>query len=73
MILFVFYTDISLTKKKENRYQLSHLTKISGPSINKYLTAIRLRIFDYSQGQSSLKGESEVDESYLDPYSINQW
>ena len=45
--------------------QISHLTKISRSSINKYLTAIRFRIFEYCQDQSPLKGEIEVDESYF--------
>jgi hypothetical protein len=45
--------------------QISHLTKISRPSVNKYLTAIRSRIFEYCQGQPLLKGEIEVDENYF--------
>ena len=45
--------------------QISHLTKISRSSINKYLTAIRFRIFEYCQDQSPLKCEIEVDESYF--------
>jgi hypothetical protein len=45
--------------------QISHLTKISRPSINKYLTAIRFRIFEYYQDQLPLNGEIEVDESYF--------
>jgi len=57
-IIHLFSEDLSAT-------QISHLTKISRPSINKYLTAIRLRIFEYCQDQSPLKGEIEVDESYF--------
>jgi hypothetical protein len=42
------------------------LTKISRPTINKYLTAIRLRILELSLLQSaSLVGQIEVDESYF--------
>ncbi len=54
----MFSEDLSAT-------QISHLTKISRPSINKYLTAIRSRIFLYCQDQSPLKGEIEIDESYF--------
>jgi len=57
-IIHLFSEDLSAT-------QISHLTKISRPSINKYLTAIRFRIFEYCQDQSPLKGEIEVDESYF--------
>jgi len=39
-IIYLFSEDLSAT-------QISHLTKISRPSINKFLTAIRLRIFEY--------------------------
>ena len=46
--------------------QISHLTKISRPTINKYLTAIRLRILELSLLQSTpLMGQIEVDESYF--------
>ena len=45
--------------------QISHLAKISRPSINKYLTAIRFRIFEYYQDQSPLKCKVEIDESYF--------
>ena len=57
-VIYLFSEDLSAT-------QISHLTKISKPSINKYLTAIRSRIFEYCQDQSPLKGEIEVDESYF--------
>ena len=57
-IIYLFSEDLSAT-------QISHLTKISKPSINKYLAAIRFRVFEYCQDQSPLKGEIEVDESYF--------
>lgn len=48
-----------------NATQISHLTKISRPTINKYLKAIRTRIAEYSHINSPLSGEIEVNESYL--------
>ena len=57
-IIYLFSEDLSAT-------QISHLTKISKPSINKYLAAIRFRVFEYCQDQSPMKGEIEVDESYF--------
>jgi len=57
-IIYLFSEDLSAT-------QISHLTKISKPSINKYLVAIRFRVFEYCQDQSPLKSEIEVDESYF--------
>mgnify|MGYP006157117857 FL=1 len=57
-IIYLFSEDLSAT-------QISHLTKISRPSINKYLTAFRLRIIDYCQDQSPLNEETEVDEPYF--------
>ena len=46
-IIYLFSEDLSAT-------QISHLTKISKPSINKYLAAIRFRVFEYCQDQSLL-------------------
>ncbi len=49
--------------------QISHLTKLSRQTINKYLTAIRLRILELSHLQSApplAGGQIEVDESYFD-------
>ena len=58
-IILLFSEDLSAT-------QISHLTKISRPTINKYLTAIRLRILELSLLQSTpLMGQIEVDESYF--------
>ena len=58
-IIYLFSEDLSAT-------QISHLTKISRPTINKYLTAIRLRILELSLLQSTpLMGQIEVDESYF--------
>jgi hypothetical protein len=37
-VIYIFSEDLSAT-------QISHLTKISSPSVNKYLTAIRSGIF----------------------------
>ena len=56
----LFSEDLSAT-------QISHLTKLSRQTINKYLTAIRLRIVELSMLQSvPLVGQIEVDESYFD-------
>lgn len=38
--IYLFSEDLSAT-------QISHLTKISRPSFNKYLAAIRSRVFEY--------------------------
>ena len=38
-VILLFSEDLSAT-------QISHLTKISRPTVNKYLTAIRLRILE---------------------------
>jgi len=58
-IILLFSEDLSAT-------QISHLTKISRPTVNKYLTAIRLRILALSLLQSDpLVGQIEVDESYF--------
>ena len=46
--------------------QISHLTRLSRQTINKYLAAIRLRILGLSLLQSApLVGQIEVDESYF--------
>ena len=56
-IILLFSEDLSVT-------QISRLTKISRQTINKYLTAIRLRILELSMLQSALlAGQIEVDES----------
>jgi hypothetical protein len=58
-IILLFSEDLSAT-------QISHLTKLSRQTINKYLSAIRLRILELSQIQSApLVGQIEVDESLL--------
>ena len=58
-IIYLFSEDLSAT-------QISHLTKISRPTVNKYLTTIRLRILELSLIQSApLVGQIEVDESYF--------
>ena len=58
-IILLFSEDLSAT-------QISHLTKVSRPTVNKYLTAIRLRILELSLLQSDpLVGQIEVDESYF--------
>jgi transposase len=55
----LFSEDLSATK-------ISHLTKISRQTVNKYLTAVRLRILELSLIQSApLVGQIEVDESYF--------
>ena len=58
-VILLFSEDLSAT-------QISHLTKISRPTVNKYLTVIRLRILELSLLQSDpLVGQIEVDESYF--------
>ena len=58
-IILLFSEDLSVT-------QISHLTGLSRQTINKYLTAIRLRILQLSSLQSvPLVGQIEVDESYF--------
>ena len=58
-VILLFSEDLSAT-------QISHLTKLSRQTINKYLTAIRLRILELSMLQSALLvGQIEVDESYF--------
>ena len=58
-IILLFSEDLSAT-------QISNLTHLSRQTINKYLTAIRLRILDLSLLQSDpLVGQIEVDESYF--------
>jgi len=58
-IILLFAEDLSAT-------QISHLSGLSRQTIDKYLTAIRLRIIDLCQNKSPLQGEIEVDESYFD-------
>lgn len=48
-----------------NATQISNLTNISRPTINKYLRAFRIRILEYCNDQSPFSGEIEVDESYF--------
>ena len=49
-----------------NAVQIKELTGLSRQTINKYLTAIRLRILEISLLQSApLVGQIEVDESYF--------
>ncbi len=49
-----------------NAVQISELTHLSRHTINKYLNAIRHRIYELSTSQfDSLKGQIEVDESYF--------
>ena len=58
-IILLFSGDLSAT-------QISHLTKISKSTVNKYLTTVRLRILEFSLLQSDpLVGQIEVDESYF--------
>ena len=58
-IILLFTEDLSAT-------QISHLTRLSRQTINKYLAAIRLRILGLSLLQSApLVGQIEVDESYF--------
>ena len=59
-IILLFSEDLSVT-------QISHLTRLSRQTINKYLAAIRLRILELSLLQSAplLVGQIEVDESYF--------
>jgi transposase-like protein len=63
-IILLFSEDLSAT-------QISHLTKVLRPTVNKYLTAIRLKILELSLLQSDpLVGQIEVDESYFGAGSV---
>jgi len=63
-IILLFSEDLSAT-------QISHLTKLSRQTINKYLTAIRLRILELSTLQSApLVRQIEVDESYFGAHRV---
>jgi response regulator of citrate/malate metabolism len=58
-IIKTFSVDLSAV-------QISELTGLSRQTINKYLTAIRLRIVELSTLQSvPLVGQIEVDENYF--------
>jgi transposase len=58
-IILLFSEDLSVT-------QISHLTKISRPTVNKYLITIRPGILELSPLQSdTLVDQIEVDESYF--------
>jgi transposase-like protein len=60
----LFSEDLSAT-------QIYHLTGLSRQTINKYLTAIRLRILELSLLQSDpLVGQIEVDESYFGAWRV---
>jgi len=49
-----------------NAVQIKELTGLSRQTVNKYLTAIRLKILELSLLQSDpLVGQIEVDESYF--------
>ena len=55
----LFSEDLSAT-------QISRLVGISRPTINKYLTAMRVRILEISERESvPLVEQIEVDESYF--------
>jgi transposase len=57
--ILLFFGDLSVT-------QISYLTHFSRQTINKYLTAIRIRILELSLFQSDpLVGQIEVDEDYF--------
>ena len=60
-----FRQIVKLFAEDLNATQISNLTGISRPTINKYLQAIRRRIAEYCESGSPLNGEIEVDESYF--------
>ena len=45
--------------------QVAKITGLNRNTINRYLSEIRLRIFEYCQSQSPFSGEVEIDESYF--------
>ena len=45
--------------------QIANLTALNRNTINRYLTEIRARIYDYCNNQSPFSGEVELDESYF--------
>ena len=60
-----FRQVVKLFAEDLNATQISNLTGISRPTINKYLQAIRKRIAEFCELNSPLTGEIEVDESYF--------
>ena len=60
-----FRQIVKLFAEDLNATQISNLTGISRPTINKYLHAIRKRIVEFCELNSPLIGEIEVDESYF--------
>ena len=60
-----FRQIVKLFAEDLNATQISNLTGLSRPTINKYLQAIRRRIVEFCELNSPLTGEIEVDESYF--------
>lgn len=57
-LLRLFAEDLNAT-------QIAHLSRLNRNTVNRYLKEIRRTIALYSNNQSSLAGEVEVDESYF--------
>ena len=45
--------------------QIAEIASINRNTVNRYLTAIRLRIAEYCEDESPVQGEIEVDESFF--------
>jgi len=45
--------------------QIASLTGLSRNTVNRYLTAIRVRLAEFCESKSPFSGEVEVDESYF--------
>jgi transposase-like protein len=53
-----------------NATQITHLSGLNRNTVNRYLKEIRHKIALYCNGQSSLTGEVEVDESYFGAHRV---
>ena len=50
--------------------QIAALTGLSRNTVNRYLKAIRLRLVEFCNAESSFIGEVEVDESFFGPRRV---
>ena len=57
-LLKLFTLDLSAV-------QISELTHLNRNTVNRYLQLLRIRIAEFCEIQSPIKGEIEVDESYF--------
>ena len=50
--------------------QIAQVTGLNRNTVNRYLAAIRQRIFEFCQKESPFSGEIEIDESYFGPRRV---